>query len=250
MAQLMAHLVAGFPDWEISLQFGRGLADAGSSYLEVQFPFSDGTADGPRIQAACDVALAGGFTVARGFDLVSQLTTEVSVPVAVMTYANLIFQNGVGNFVARCRDAGATAIIAPDLPPDYDEGLYREARSHSIEVIPVVAPTITPDRLRLVLASATADLVYVALREGITGKYTELGEATMRFLATVRSGGARIAAGFGIRSPEQVEMLAAVVDYVVVGSLFVEALQAGLVAGRSAEARQIAANTVQALIGT
>ena len=240
----MAHLVAGYPDWDTSLQFGRGLAEAGSSYLEVQFPFSDGTADGPMIQAACDTALQNGFTLARGFELVRALTAEVETPVAVMTYANLIFQNGVSSFVSRCRDARVEAIIAPDLPPDYDEGLYGEARSCAIEVIPVVAPTVTTDRLQFMLQSASGNLVYVALRKGITGTYTELGPRTMQFLASVRDAGARIAAGFGIRNHQQVEMLGSLVDYVVVGSLLVEALRDG----PNELAHQIAVSTVGTLL--
>ena len=149
-ARIMTHLVASFPSWEASLEVGKGLVDGGAAYLEVQFPFSDPTADGPHIQVACDEALAAGFTQERGFALVAALRTYTDVPVAVMSYANPIFQNGVERFVQRCRDAGADAIIAPDLPPDYDEGLYAAGTAAGVAVIPVVVPSTLPERLEMV----------------------------------------------------------------------------------------------------
>ena len=228
MARLMAHLVAGYPSWEASLAFGRALAAAGAGYLEVQFPFSDGTADGPMIQEACHAAIEGGFTVAAGWELVTALSLDTEVPIAVMTYANLVFQNGVERFVERCAQSGASAIIPPDLPPDYDEGLFAIAGRAGIEVVPVVAPTVGDERLGMIAGSSGASaggLIYVSLRKGITGSYTEIGADNLRFLEAVRATGARISAGFGVRTREQVEVLDPLVDYVVVGSLLVETLR-------------------------
>lgn len=235
----MAHLIAGYPNWETSLEFGRALAAAGAGYLEVQFPFSDGTADGPMIQEACHAALDGGFTLASGFELVAALTRDTDVPVAVMTYANLVFQNGVVAFVERCVEVGAAAIIPPDLPPDYDEGLYATAGSFGIDVIPVVAPSIGDERLQMIASSGGAGaLLYVSLRKGITGAYTEIGADNLRFLEAVRATGARIAAGFGVRSSAQVALLAPMVDYVIVGSLLVETLRDAGAAGAASAATQ------------
>ncbi len=239
MARLMAHLIAGYPSWETSLEFGRALVAAGAGYLEVQFPFSDGTADGPMIQEACHAAINSGFTLAGGFELVAALTEHTDVPVAVMTYANLVFQNGVAAFVERCSEAGAAAIIPPDLPPDYDEGLYATAGRAGIDVVPVVAPTIGEDRLRMIASASGAGsgaLMYVSLRKGITGSYTEIGADNLRFLEAVRATGARIAAGFGVRSSTQVALLDPLVDYVIVGSLLVETLRDAGAAGAAAAA--------------
>ncbi|MEW5816960.1 MAG: tryptophan synthase subunit alpha, partial [Spirochaetota bacterium] len=66
-SRLMAHIVAGYPDMERSFEAARGLIDGGAAYLEVQFPFSDPSADGVAIQKACSEALAGGFTTGKGF---------------------------------------------------------------------------------------------------------------------------------------------------------------------------------------
>ena len=223
--RIMAHLVASFPDWQASLEAGKGLVEGGAAFLEVQFPFSDPTADGPHIQAACDAALQAGFTLRRGFELVAALRACTGVPIAVMSYANLIFQNGVAGFVRRCREAGANAIIAPDLPPDYDEGLYAAGAEAGIAVIPVVVPTTAPERLRMVVSRARTDWVYAALRKGITGSYTAIGADNLTFLGAIRTLGGQPLAGFGIRDRAQVEALAPHVAYVVVGTWFVQLLR-------------------------
>lgn len=224
-APLMAHLVASFPDWEASLEVGKGLLDGGAAFLEVQFPFSDPTADGPHIQAACDSALQAGFTCERGFELVAALRARTEVPIAVMSYANPIYRNGVAGFVRRCRDAGAGALIAPDLPPDYDEGLYAAGADADVAVVPVVVPTTLPERLRMIVSRAAGKWVYAALRKGITGSYTEIGADNLAFLRAIRALGGQPLAGFGIRDRAQVAALAPHVAYVVVGTWFVQLLR-------------------------
>ena len=242
--RVMAHLVASFPDWEASLEVGKGLVDGGAAFLEVQFPFSDPTADGPQIQAACDAALQAGFTCERGFELVAALRAHSDVPIAVMSYANPIFQNGVAGFVQRCRDAGAGAVIAPDLPPDYDEGLYAAAAAAGIAVIPVVVPTTLPERLRMIVSSAASAWVYAALRKGITGSYTAIGEDNLTFLRAIRALGGEPLAGFGIRDRAQVTTLAPHVAYVVVGTWFVHLLRRH----PAAAPRRLMADAVAALL--
>lgn len=223
--RIMTHLVASFPNWDASLEIGKGLVDGGSSFLEVQFPFSDPTADGPDIQLACDDALRDGFTTKRGFELIEELRAYTSVPIAVMSYANLIFQNGVKRFVQLCRSAGATAIIAPDLPTDQDEGLYDAGVSEGIDIVPVVVLSTVVERLRLILRRAETKLVYAALRKGITGSYTQISEENVKFLTTIKELGGKAMAGFGIRDRGQVHALSPHVDYVVVGTLLVQLLR-------------------------
>jgi tryptophan synthase alpha chain len=229
----MAHLVAYYPDRESSLEVARALIDGGASYLEFQFPFSDPTADGPAIQRACARALEKGFTVDGGFRLLDRIGRLAKVPVFVMSYANPVVRRGAKDFVRRCREAGACGIIAPDLPVGSDEGLYAEGKSAGLEIVPVLAPTMTDDRLALIKAAGTGFL-YAALRKGITGETTAIGEENLSFLKRVSSPGAKVLAGFGISRRDQVEALAPHVHAVVIGSAFVRA--AGDAAGPEAAA--------------
>ena len=124
---IMAHMVAFYPDLARSRDVARGLAEGGAAYLELQFPFSDPTADGPDIQRACSAALEAGFTVDAGFELTAEICGSVRVPVFLMSYANLLFTRGVKRFLAEAAACGVRGVIVPDLPADYDEGLFREA---------------------------------------------------------------------------------------------------------------------------
>lgn len=221
----MAHLVAAFPDRDASLRVGQAMIDGGAELLEVQFPFSDPTADGPLIQRACADALAAGFAVADGFRLVERLAARPAAPgVFVMVYANLAFRPGVERFLTRCRDAGARGVIVPDLPPDYDEGLYAAGRALGLEVVPVAPVTARAERLRAVVELSRASTLYTALRKGVTGGYTRISGDSVRFLRDAKALGVAVMAGFGITERAQIEALAPLVDTVIVGSAFIRAL--------------------------
>ncbi len=241
MARVMAHLVAGFPDMEESLQVARALFEGGCDCLEVQFPFSDPTADGPWIQKACHSALRAGFRVADGFRLIGEIARLAPVPVFLMSYASPVIARGVDAFVDEARRAGAVGLIVPDLPVDADEGLYALGRAAGLHVVPVVVPGIREERLRLVAATGT-EYLYAALRAGITGATTRLGEENFDFLRRLARLGRRVIAGFGVNAREQVAALAPHVHAVVVGSAFVrEILSASGTPAREAVRARMAA---------
>jgi tryptophan synthase alpha chain len=222
----MAHLVAYYPTGPASLEVGRELIRSGVSFLEVQFPFSDPTADGPAIQAACTQALDAGFRSRHGFEIVSALAADDGPPVFIMTYASMVVAHGVEWFADRAARAGAAGLIVPDLPPDYDEGLYDAGRSAGLYVVPVLVPSAAPARVEAALATSPR-YIYAALRRGITGAATEIGEENIAFLESLRSHGVHVMAGFGIRSRKQVEALQGHADTVVVGSAFVDMISRG-----------------------
>ncbi|MBN2655493.1 MAG: tryptophan synthase subunit alpha [Spirochaetales bacterium] len=218
---IMTHLVAGYPDLEESRRAALAMVAGGASYLEVQFPFSDPIADGPLIQGACTDALNSGFSTDKGFDFLSSLTAETDVPVFLMTYANLLMAPGVEVFVGRAAKSGASGLIIPDLPYDYDEGLYKAGEMADIPVVPVVIPGIDEERLKAILAMKPP-YIYTAVRKGITGARTTIEEETVRFLDRLSRSGAKVLAGFGIREKEQVDLLSRHVHGSVVGSALVE----------------------------
>ena len=231
-ARIMSHLVAFFPDREGSIEAARGLVDGGSAYLEIQFPFSDPVADGPVIQDACTRALSAGFTVDEGFKLVRTIADFTSVPLFVMCYANTAFFHGIGEFVKRCADSGVHGLIVPDLPVDHDEGLYDACDSNAIHAVPVVSPSVSDERLDLILRYVSP-YVYAVLRRGITGSRTAIDRESKAFLERIRSrhgrgregiGDIRILAGFGISEPGQVRALSGLVHAAVVGSAFVRTI--------------------------
>ena len=223
-----------------------GLAEGGASYLEVQFPFSDPTADGPLIQEACDAALSKGFRVAGGFELVRRVREATGLPVFLMSYASPVIARGVQAFLERAREAGAAGLIVPDLPVDADEGLYGLGRALGLAIVPVAALDSRPRRLAL-MAATGAQYLYAALRRGITGEHTELGEENLAFLRELGGLGLRVLAGFGVHRREQVLALAPRAHAVVVGSRFVEAIRAAAPGGPEA-VRRAAREAIAALL--
>lgn len=220
---VMAHIVPFYPNRSASIAAVRALVDAGVRYLEIQFPFSDPTADGPTIQDACSTALDSGFTVEKGFEFIDEVRTITDTPIFLMCYGSLVFTPGVRKFVARAAEHGVRGLIVPDLPPDYDAGLYAACREFTVDAVPVLVATSSAERVKLVLGSRPA-YVYVALRAGTTGSDTQLSRESIEFLDRIKSGGARVFAGFGIRRSDQVIALADYCEAAVVGSAFVRTI--------------------------
>jgi len=239
---VMAHLVAGYPTNEIALAAARGLAEGGVSYFEIQFPFSDPSADGPAIQTACAAVLSRGFRVDDGFAFVARLRREYpEIPVFIMTYGNLAYKRGIDAFVDRAADSGASALIIPDLPFDADEGLDLACRKHGLSAVPVAAPSMTAARLAE-LASLGRPYVYAALRAGITGSNTTIDGKTLAFIRAVAGNGtSKILGGFGIRTGEQSRALGASVHAVVAGSAFVDLIRENSGSGEAAVQKAVCA---------
>ena len=224
---MVTHFIAGFPDYRSSLDVARGLLAGGAFALAMQIPFSDPSADGPVIEGACRTALEAGFRVDDAFRLLDEIRRSSDIPIFVMSYASLVVTPGVERFARRAKAAGADGLIVPDLVPGADEGLFAAASAAGCPAVPVVVPWISRERLDEVVAEPV-EWIYVALRIGITGSYTRLGDEQSAFLAELRdrraAGGPRVMAGFGIQTPEQVAAVVEMTDAAVVGSALVRAI--------------------------
>lgn len=222
--KLMCHLIAGYPTVEDSHRIAQTLIKEGCTYLEIQFPFSDPSADGSVIQEACTAALNAGFTVQKGFDLVARLTAEFDTPVFIMSYGTIACRHGLKDFIDRAKQAKAAGLIIPDLLPPDDEGLYALAKTMNMAVIPVFPVSVTAERLEVIKQLKT-EYLYIALRRGITGSKTEISKQQIRFLEKLKQTGSTILAGFGIRERSQVEMISPHVDSAIIGSALVQEIK-------------------------
>src|SRR3954454_6387530 len=113
-AALMPYLMGGFPDQQTATAVAEAYADAGADLIELGGPFSDPLADGPAIHAADTAALAAGATLETVLETCAAVGGRL--PVALMCYANMVMTRGVGEFGSLAADAGASAVIVPDLP--------------------------------------------------------------------------------------------------------------------------------------
>ena len=114
---LMTHIVLGYPSFDDSRRVVEDMVEAGVDLMELQIPFSEPMADGPVILKANAEALKAGATVEQSFELAERLSDEFDIPFLFMTYYNILFCQGVEQFVKRCADIGIQGCIIPDLPP-------------------------------------------------------------------------------------------------------------------------------------
>lgn len=216
-------MIPYYPDAKRSRRVAEALLAAGVAYLEIQFPFSDPTADGPTIQAACSKALDAGFSLDDGWKFVADLVEAGAPPLFVMSYASPVYATGVERFVLRAAKIGVRGLIVPDLPFDSDEGLYEAGERAGVAIVPVLAPDTNDSRLEKI-AALEPRYIYASLRRGITGTRTEIGPDNIAFLERIRPFGAEVMAGFGIVEPTQVEALERHCEVAVVGSALVRAI--------------------------
>ena len=223
---LITHVVAGYPDEKTTLDLVLAMEDAGASRVEIQIPFSDPLADGSVIMEACAAALEGGMTVEKTFCLCEELAGRVKIPLYLMTYANIPHIWGADRFTQRAAEAGVRGMIVPDLPFDEEEqDFFEDCQRRRLSRIQVVSPGISDPRLVEIL-SRGEDFIYSTLKVGITGTGGGMDPRGLAFLKTLRGHtGLPIAAGFGLSSPEQMELLRGRADYAVVGSRTIEVLK-------------------------
>jgi tryptophan synthase alpha chain len=221
-AALMPYLMAGFPTLPESLRIGQACVGAGAELLELGVPYTDPLADGPVIHAAGTRALAAGANVAGVLEVARALAP--SIPVVLMCYANMVFAPGAEAFVERLARTGACGLIVPDLPIEEASEVRQACDARGLALVPLVAPTTTPERLAAIGASARGFLYTVSVL-GTTG---EREQPQARFAELVRRAKANtevpVALGFGISTPEQARQAAeAGADGVIVGTRLVRA---------------------------
>jgi tryptophan synthase alpha chain len=224
-AALMPYLMGGYPSIEESVSAGLAAVDAGADLLELGVPFSDPLADGPVIHAAATAALASGATPHAVLGACEQLAARV--PVVLMVYTNIVLTAGVETFVLRAAASGASGLIVPDLPHDEATELRAACDAEGLALVPLVAPTTTPERIAAIGADARG-FVYTVSLTGTTGERAELPEGLPETVERVRAATeVPVAVGFGISTPEQARSVAEIADGVIVGSRVVRAVGEG-----------------------
>ncbi len=220
-AALVVYVTAGDPDLASTLQVLRACEKGGADIIELGVPFSDPMADGPTIQAASERALRSGTKLDGIFSLLRDFRRQSELPVLFFGYYNPVFHRGPETFCQEAARAGADGLLIVDLPPEEAEEVRPHARANGLDLIYLLAPTSTPDRMRLV-AQVGSGFVYYVQVTGVTGARGRLPEDLPAKVAQIRKHvPLPVGVGFGISSADQAEEVARVADAVVVGSSLV-----------------------------
>ena len=224
---LIPYVTAGFPFADITPALMHGMVAGGADVIELGVPFSDPSADGPVIQKAGDRALAFGIGLVQVLAMVREFRLQDDkTPVVLMGYANPVeaydFKRGPDAFVRDAAAAGIDGILIVDYPPEECVDFAAKLRALNMDLIFLLAPTSTPERMAQVARVASGYVYYVSLK-GVTGSGALDIDAVEAMLPRIREHvSVPVGVGFGIRDAATAKAISRVADAVVIGSKIIQ----------------------------
>ena len=224
-AALVGYLPAGFPSKAGGIEALTAMVNAGVDVVEVGLPYSDPVLDGPTIQQAADLALAGGTRIKDVLETVEAVAATGAATV-VMTYWNPVLRYGADRFAADLVAAGGAGLITPDLTPDSGPDWLAASDAKDLDRIFLIAPSSSPERIAMTVA-ACRGFVYATAVMGVTGARTQTSSLAPPLVARIREAADNlglalpIGVGLGVSNGDQAAEVAGYADGVIVGSAFV-----------------------------
>lgn len=232
---LIPFVTAGYPYADVTPELMHAMVAGGADVIELGVPFSDPSADGPVIQKAGDKALAFGIGLVQILEMVRTFrTTDQTTPIVLMGYANPVerYDQKRGNpatpgsaFVRDAAVAGVDGVLIVDYPPEECETFAADLRAHGMDLIFLLAPTSTEQRMQQVARVASGYVYYVSLK-GVTGSGALDTGAVEAMLPRIRQHiRTPVGVGFGIRDAATAKTISRVADAVVIGSKIIQLLE-------------------------
>jgi tryptophan synthase alpha chain len=222
---LVPYITVGFPELDATIKAVPLLAANGADIVELGIPFSDPLADGATIQASSYQALKNGVTTATCMETARHLRQKTEVPLVFMTYFNPVLAYGLDRFCRDSAGAGVDGLIIPDLPPEEGVPLECAATGQGLDLIYLLSPTSTLERIRLV-AEKSRGFIYLVSVAGVTGARNSLPPGLEAFIARVRRTTRQpLCVGFGISNPQQAQQISRLADGVIVGSRLIQLMK-------------------------
>lgn len=218
-------VTAGDPDLETSRAIVLKLAELGADVIELGVPFSDPMADGATIQRSSQRSLAGGAKLSQILDLARYVRETSDTPIVLFSYLNPLMQFGFERLAREASDAGIDGILVTDVVDAEAITLSNVLRDAGLDLISLIAPTTTEERLEKI-ARNSSGFLYAVSRAGVTGARSDLTSDAESLVARARRvTNMPIAVGFGISTREQIENLWQFADAAVVGSAIVAEIE-------------------------
>jgi len=219
---LVPFITAGDPHPSVTVNLMHDMVKAGASVLELGIPFSDPMAEGPVIQLACERALKHNVSLSDVLVMVKEFRTQdVDTPIVLMGYTNPVEVMGYEKFANAAGEAGVDGLILVDLPPEEGAELISELKVNKIDMIFLLAPTSTDERMKIICEQASGFVYYVSLK-GVTGAANLDVDSVVEKVNQIRGHTSiPVGVGFGIRDAQSAAQVAEVADAVVVGSAIV-----------------------------
>ena len=224
---LIPYVTMGYPSMEATLKVVPLLAESGCDIMELWIPFSDPLADGATIQRASFHALQNGVTPRLCLEVAKELSRTVNIPLVFMTYYNPVFHYGLEEFAKDSSASGIDGLIIPDLPPQEGGSLEKITQKKDLDLIYLLAPTSTDERIELV-GQRSRGFIYLVSVTGVTGARDKLPADLEVFVSRVKEQVPQpLCVGFGISTPAQAKRVARLADGVIVGSRIIQLMESG-----------------------
>jgi tryptophan synthase alpha chain len=218
------YITAGDPDLATTEQLLITIAPY-ATLIELGVPFSDPMADGPVIQRASERALKHGFNLQDILDTAARARKQIDTPIILFSYYNPLLQFGLKRVAQAAKEAGVDGVLVTDLTPEESGEFEAELRAHDLDMIFLIAPTSTDERLKLVAEHASG-FIYAVSRAGVTGTRETVSVEAEKLVNRMRQfSPLPIAVGFGISTAAQVADVSRYADAVVVGSAIVAEME-------------------------
>jgi len=218
-------ITAGDPTLDITRSLILRLESAGADIIELGIPFSDQIADGPSIQKASLRALENNTSLKDIISMVSDLRKKTQIPIVLMGYYNPIYKYGVDCFVNDAVKSGVDGVIVADLPPEEASELISPSKEYGLATIFLVAPTSTPERVKLIAETSTG-YIYCVSTTGVTGAREKVSDALAPMIKLIREYTDKpISVGFGVSTPDQAREVSKMADGVIIGSAIVNLIE-------------------------
>ena len=227
--KLVTFVTGGDPEQKTSEKILEKIIESGADIIEIGMPFSDPMADGPTIQLSSKRSIKSGTNLNNIFDICKNIRKyNNKIPIILMGYYNIILHFGIKNFTKKCVSVGIDGVIIVDLQPEEDSELYEQINKNNIDLIRLITPTTTKERIKIITSNASGFLYYVTIT-GVTGQksanISELKEAIKEIKKYTKL---PIVAGFGINNKNDVKTICKITDGAVVGSSLIKIIENNL----------------------
>ena len=221
-------ITAGYPDLNSTVDLVLGFEENGADIIELGMPFSDPLADGPTIQFASNRAIENGITMSAIFDMVKEIRKSSEIPIVLMGYINPVLRYGTERFCKDASESGVDGLIIPDAPIEVSAELAIEAKKHNLNLIYLVAPNSTDERM-MQIDQLSSGFVYCVSVTGVTGARDgdEIARSVVRFIDRVNENVIKNPklVGFGIRNHKDAVTISAKLDGFIVGSALIDTIR-------------------------
>ena len=228
---VMGHVVCGYPSFDDNISALEIMEDCGVDLVELQFPFSEPSADGPLFVKANEMSIKSGTTVDKCFDFMSKVSSQFSFKVLMMGYFNTVFQMGEREFLKRLKFSGGDGYIIPDLPIEEAGNLHSMSKEFDLDPIILMTQTTSEERLKK-LGRSSSGMVYAVARKGVTGSKTIMDDSIESLINRCRKyTDVPLGVGFGISNRADLDFLRGKADVAIIGTAALKAWEDSKQAG-------------------